>query len=442
MAAAHAENPDYFRLRAEWLRLKNQVFDANVELPTLATVLDDVRRLMEQRASIGLLYMDLAGDVQGEALHGWIAYDELLRGFSRALSGLRHDGLVQPKDVVAVLSVRGDKFLVFLGGAGPGPLDQESLGAVASRIHDRIVETLPRYVSAVALAPVAFHDGHALLQRDPMLRAERAIHRALDRAMLMSLRRRSRDEDRRALGLDALIRGSRVETLYQPIMDLRDLTVIGHEVFSRGPVGSPFEDAEALFLLAERTGRLIEFERLCRARALATARRHLGPGSKLFLNTSARAILDPEIADGALARQVEVHGLASADVVLEITERVAVEERAACGAVLRDLKGRGFGLAIDDMGAGYSSLHSVVEMEPDFLKFDVSLVRDIDRSLIKRSLLETLVELSVRIGAKVIAEGIEAESELTTLRDMGVGFGQGRYLAHPLHVPAEEGARP
>jgi EAL domain-containing protein (putative c-di-GMP-specific phosphodiesterase class I) len=67
-------------------------------------------------------------------------------------------------------------------------------------------------------------------------------------------------------------------------------------------------------------------------------------------------------------------------------------------------------------------------------------VRNIDRSLIKRSLLETLVELSQKIGAQVIAEGIEAESEFTTLRDMGVPLGQGRYLAAPTPVPPEGSA--
>jgi len=437
MTPRRVEDRDYYRLRAEWLRLKNQVFDANVELPTLAAVLDDVRRLLEERRSVGLVYLDLAGDVQGEALHGWIAYDELLRGFSRVLAGLRRDDYVATEDVIAVLSVRSDKFLLFLGGPGRGSLDEESVSALALRVRDRIIETLPRHVSALALAPVAFHDGHAVLLTDPTLRAERAIHRALDAAMLMSLRRRSRDEDRRARDLDTLIRESYVETLYQPIMDLLDLTVVWHEVFSRGPVGSPFEDAEALFLLAERTGRLIAFERLCRARALETAHRHLRSGNKLFLNTSARALLDPGLADDAFVQEVEAHGLDGSDVVLEINERMAVEQRAACGSVLRGLKRRGFGIAIDDMGAGYSSLHSVVEMEPDFVKFDVSLVRHIDRSLIKRSLLETLVDLSAKIGARVIAEGIEAESELTTLRDMGVRLGQGRYLAPPLHVPAE-----
>ena len=84
---------------------------------------------------------------------------------------------------------------------------------------------------------------------------------------------------------------------------------------------------------------------------------------------------------------------------------------------------------------------AVVEVEPDYLKFDVSLVRDIDRSLIKRSLLETLVDLAERIGARVVAEGIEAESELLALRDRGVGLGQGRYLAPPRPVPEEDAPR-
>ena len=108
---------------------------------------------------------------------------------------------------------------------------------------------------------------------------------------------------------------------------------------------------------------------------------------------------------------------------------------------LRELKRDGFGIAVDDMGAGYASLQALVEIEPDFMKFDVSMVRHIDRSLIKRSLLETLVDLARRIGAEVVAEGIEGEAELATLTDLGVRLGQGRHLAPPLPVP-EEGAAP
>jgi EAL domain-containing protein (putative c-di-GMP-specific phosphodiesterase class I) len=433
---SHVDEREYSRLRTEWLRLRNQVYDANAELPTLAAAVDDIRRLVEDRNVVGLLYLDLGGSSRAETAHGWMAHDELLRAFAQALVALRRDGTLGPRDLILALSVRSDKFLVVAAGSGSAALDEAALETLGAQLRVRMAEAVPAYLRALPAAPVAFLDGHALLQRDPTVRSERALHAALDMAMLMSLRRRNRAEDERAQDLDEIMRDGRVETLYQPILDLRDLSLVGHEVFSRGPVGSPFESAETLFALAERTGRLLEFERVCRGQAFSTARRHLKAGDKLFLNTSAAALLDPELAGRAFAERARNHGLEPGDVVLEIAERVAVEERAASSAALRDLKRFGFRLAIDDMGAGYASLHSVVEMEPDFTKFDVALVRHIDRSLIKQSLLETLVELSNKIGAQVIAEGIESESELTALRDLGVFLGQGRYLGAPAPLPA------
>jgi EAL domain-containing protein (putative c-di-GMP-specific phosphodiesterase class I) len=151
---------------------------------------------------------------------------------------------------------------------------------------------------------------------------------------------------------------------------------------------------------------------------------------------------DPELCGGGLRRAAAGAGLLPAELVLEVTERVAVEQRRSYRDALQELKADGFGIAIDDMGAGYSSLQALVEIEPDYMKFDVSLVRDIDRSLIKRSLLETLVDLSERIGAEVIAEGIEAESEFATLRELGVKLGQGRYLAPPRLVPDADAVAP
>lgn len=434
MSGPAPEEQEYYRLRAEWLRLKNHVYDVNTELPTLVAVLDDVRRLLEERGSLALVFLDLGANAQIEALQGWHAYDELVRGFAARLSGLRQDGTLSQRDVACVLSVRGDKFVLFAGGNGGPPPDRVAAEALVARVRERLLAAQAQTPGSPANV---FHLGHAVLQRDPMLRAERSVHRALDEAMFQCMRQRSRDEDRRTRDLDALIDARQVKTLYQPILDLRNLSVLGHEVFSRGPVGGPFEDAEGLFLLAERTGRLREFERLCRGQALSSARRHLGPHDKLFINTSAEALQDPEVAGQAFAAEVERQGLERSQVVLEITERVAVAERSAYQAALRELKRQGFGIAIDDMGAGYSSLRAVVEMEPSYLKFDIALVRNIDRSLIKRSLLETLVELSQKIGSEVIAEGIEAESEFNVLRDLGVKLGQGRYLAPPREVPLE-----
>src|SRR5262249_39990808 len=154
-----------------------------------------------------------------------------------------------------------------------------------------------------------------------------------------------------------------VSTFFQPIVDLRTLAVLGHEVFTRGPVGTPLEDAEGLFALAERTGRLGEVERPCRVRPPGGAPPPPSRGPERLLHPSARALTDPDVAGVGFVRLVESHGLAHRDVVLEINERVAFEGRPDYGAVLRELKRQGFGIAIDDMGAGYSSLHSVVEME-------------------------------------------------------------------------------
>jgi len=427
-----AENADYYRLRAEWLRLKNHVFDANTALPTLPAVLDEVRKLLDEVERVGLVYFDLGGGGPIESIHGWHAYDELLRGFAAALDALRAEGPLDPRDIIAVLAVRADKFLVFCANHSGKLLDAEGLRIWVRELRTALEAGLPRHLSLPA--PLEFQDGCALLTRDPMLRTERSIHRALDEAMQMSLRHQAVQEDLRAAQLDALLREHRLLTFYQPIVNLKTLDVVGHEVFTRGPAGSPFEDSEGLFALAERTHRLGELERLSRSQALTTAGRHLPRGKKLFMNTSARALHDPEVSRDLLRGHVIENGLSQSQVVLEITERLALSEREAHHAILHDLKRSGFEIAIDDMGAGYSSLQAVVELEPDYLKFDISLVRNIDRSLIKRSLLETLVEISRKIGAQVVAEGIEVRSEFTTLRDFGVALGQGHYLAPPAPV--------
>jgi len=435
-----ARGPDYFRLRAEWLRFKNHVYDTDVELPTLAAVLDDARRLLEERGSLGLVYLDPGSHGQTESLHGWQAYDEVIRGVAQTLKALREDGGLGPRDLIATLGIRSDKFILFVAGPKGSSLADAALEAMVKRLRERLATELPRRVTDALSIPVLLECGHALLHRDAMLRAERAVHRALDEAMLMAQRQRAREEDQRAQGLSALIESQQVVTLYQPILNLADLSVLGHEVFTRGRPGSPFEDPEQLFALALRTGRIVDFERLCRNRALELMPRHLPRGSKLFLNTAAHALRDPDVAGSGFVRRVDAQGLQHQDVVLEIAERMTFDARERPKDVLCELKRQGFRVAIDDMGAGYASLQSIVELEPDYLKFDIALVRGIDKSLIKRSLLETLVELSQKIGAAVIAEGIEAESELQTLRELGVGLGQGRFLAPPVLVPQDGAA--
>ena len=426
---------DHERLQAEWLRFRAHVVDATTGLPTLAAVLDDVRRLTEERGTAGLVYLDLAlpepatppdparGEVDPVVLMG------------RVLLSLKVEGGLGPRDIVSLLSVGSDKFLVFLRG-DQGGTDAPSAETRLHRLREQVQGAMRRLRPEPGPLP-SFRLGHSFLFRDPMLRTERSLHRALDEAMFQTVREHSAEAERRSQGLEEILAGG-VVTLFQPIVDLAGRHAVGHEVFSRGPAGGPFEDGERLFALASRFGRLLELERLCRRRSLRSAFRHLRPGVKLFLNTSARALLDEAVAGEAFIRQVDAQGLAHADVVLEITGGFSMEERRRYQRVVRRLKQEGFKVAIDDTGAGYASLQALVEMEPDYLKFDVSLVRPLAHNRIQRSLLETLVELSAKIGARVIAAGIESEAELVAVSGLGVSLGQGRHLAPPVLIPMED----
>lgn len=426
-----AYDSEYFRLRAEWLRYRGHLFDAGTSLPTLAWALEDARRLVEQRGVIGMLFMDLGADRRFERQRGWGLYDQCVLAFSEALGSLRAEAMIGVDDTVATIGVRSDKFVVFLAGAEAAPLTEDTLAVLAGAIADRLTEILAERLPAELGHATGFQFGTALLRRDPMLRPERSIHRGLDLAMSRSLEQWDSERDLHTSELARLIEKAEIVTFTQPIFDLVEMGRLGQEVFSRGRPGTAFEDPEHLFDLAERTGNLIELERLCRRRGLQALASRLEPGEKLFLNTTGRSLTDDEVAGVGFVRLVEKHGLAPENIVIEIAERFTLEEREAVRRSVADLKSAGFQIAIDDMGAGHSSLQSIVDLEPDYLKFDIALVRNIHRSVIKRSLLETLMEFSAKIGARVVAEGIEEESELETVRAIGVTLGQGHHLAAP-----------
>jgi len=244
----------------------------------------------------------------------------------------------------------------------------------------------------------------------------------------MSLAAREGIEAARHAELSRLITEVGVRTVFHPILYLADGKGIGHEALTRVTRATSFDSVEELFAFAESTDLLVDFERLCRAVAIRTVPGLRSPGL-LFLNASAPAVLDPEWFGGAMEELLGRSGMTPRDVVVEITERLAVGRHHGFQEALRRLKDKGYRVAIDDMGAGHASLQALAAIEPDFLKFDMRLVRDIDKSSIKRSLLETLRALAEKMHARVIAEGIEREGERATLVSLGIELGQG-FLFH------------
>jgi EAL domain-containing protein (putative c-di-GMP-specific phosphodiesterase class I) len=412
-----AADADYYRLRTEWLRYKSHLHDSLTGLPTLPALVEDVRHVLETQGCAEVVFLDPGRSGRHETTLGWAAYDRTVREFAALLGSLRETRELGSQDLLCIHTARSDRFLIFLAGVGRG---QRVLRALRRRL-----ESAPR---ASALRAIRLAAGCAELRDDPMIRVERAIHQAVADAVFASLAEREGGDAVRRNELKRLIGEGGVRSVFHPIVKLADRSVIGHEALTRPVRDGVFDSVEELFAFAESTELLAEFEALCRATAIRAAA-ELPRRGLLFLNASTLAVEDAQWTTGEVDALLAASGLAPSDVVVEITERVAIVRHSDFQSALRLFKQRGYRVAVDDMGAGYSSLRALADIEPDFLKFDVSLVRDIDQSSIKRSLLESLRVLADKIHARVIAEGVEREGELVSLLALGIELGQG-FLFH------------
>lgn len=412
---------DYYTLRTEWLRFRSQLFDGLTGLPALPAVIEDVRRLLEAQGSVNVVYVDVGRSGWRETTLGWAGYDGTVREFADRVGEFREAGVLGPEDLVCLQTVRSDRFLFFLA---PESADPEAGIRRQASLLGALGEGPAREGGAGFQGATRPAVGRARIRQDPMIRSERSIQQAVAEAVASSLMEREENDESRRAELGRMIDSSAVRSVFHPVVQLGDRQIMGHEALTRPTVGCGFVSVEELFAFAESTEMLVDFERLCRSTAIRSAAQVEGSGL-LFLNCSAPAVEDPEWGDGSVEEQLTACGLTPSDVVVEITERVAVEDRGSFRAALRLLKERGYRVAVDDMGAGHASLQALAEIEPDFLKFDAGLVREIDKSSIKQSLLESLRSLAEKIEARVIAEGVEREEERQTLVSLGIELGQG-----------------
>ena len=220
-----------------------------------------------------------------------------------------------------------------------------------------------------------------------------------------------------------------IRAVFQPIVRLRGGDIVGYEALARFDLapaegGVPDDrppDAQSWFELASELGRRVELEAACwEATSLA------GPppdGGLLFVNTSPAALADPRVR--------AARALLPPRVVLELSEHDAVADYDELRELLADWTVRGDRLAIDDAGAGYASLRHVLQLAPDYVKLDRSLISGIDHDANRRALTAALVAYGRDVGTAIIAEGVERGEEMRVLRAAGVAYAQGYLLARP-----------
>ena len=210
---------------------------------------------------------------------------------------------------------------------------------------------------------------------------------------------------------------------FQPIVDVSTRTVFAYEALIRTEEQS-LRRPDLLIATAERLERIHQLGRTVRA-AVARAAVEAPDSALLFVNVHGLELTDEELyaPDGPLAQ-------ISKRVVLEITERIGIDEVAGPTSVAM-LRRLGYRIAVDDLGAGYAALGALATLEPEVVKLDMSLVRDIERHPTKRRVVGAIATLCRELGSKVVAEGVETVAERTVLVDLGIDLLQGYLFAKP-----------
>ena len=217
---------------------------------------------------------------------------------------------------------------------------------------------------------------------------------------------------------------------FHPIVVTDTRQVYGYEALARGTLRT-LRSPEVMFEVAAEADLIWELGRLCRSKAIEAMTLRLTHGELLFLNVDPHDFADPQF--GQLDREVADPGR----VVIEITERTAIKDYPKFRERLKALRERGYRFAVDDAGSGYAGLGSIANLEPDFIKLDISLINCIDTNFIKQNLVETMVRFANDQGAMVIAEGVERAEEYETVKGLGVHLVQGFFL----HRPSENADR-
>jgi EAL domain-containing protein (putative c-di-GMP-specific phosphodiesterase class I) len=361
--------------------------------------------------------------------------EALLRYYQRAVGSAGYEVVTceRPADALAELD-KGRFDVILTDLAMPGMSGIELLRAARTRDMDVpviIITASP----ALETALQAIDEG-ALRYLVKPVRAEEllsAVERAvalgrmsrLKRQALAMLQQRGDEPGDRAGAIAAFDRALAGLTMaYQPVVDVAAGTVFGYEALMRSSEKA-YASPMVLLEAAERLDRLNDLGR--RVRILVAEQVPLAPPtSALLVNLHPRDLLDNDLFDPKAPLSLQARR-----VILEITERSLLEDVPNPHARIARLRALGYRIAVDDLGAGYAGLNSFAQLEPDLVKLDLTLVRDIHLAPTKRSLVQAMIEVCRQLKVLLIAEGVETAAERDVLSELRCPLMQGYLFARP-----------
>lgn len=216
------------------------------------------------------------------------------------------------------------------------------------------------------------------------------------------------------------------EYAYQPIVDLDRKAIFAHEALVRGPAG---EGAMSVLSQVNENNRY-RFDQACRVKAIKGASQ-LGIQEYISINFLPNAIYKPELCIRTTLAAAQAHGFPVERIIFEVTEGERVDDGPWFAQILREYQRCGFKTAIDDFGAGFAGMKLLADFQPDLIKIDMDLIRNVDVNRPRQAIVRSLVQLCKDMNIQVIAEGIETPGERDFLVDAGIRLMQGYLFAKP-----------
>jgi EAL domain-containing protein (putative c-di-GMP-specific phosphodiesterase class I)/GGDEF domain-containing protein len=426
-AAADPSGKTVDRLRQERL-----VFDGVTGLPLHPFEDPDRASAIERIERLGVIYLQIGKFFGFEELYGWELYDRVLLAVS---GGLREDvgaSRLGPHFVSLRYSGSDGFYVLFDLPAATRGRALPSLEQEALNFQERAMRRLRHTFGGTTVDLMSVHVSSLSADDNPRVRPSRHLIRNLAEAVKIVSQRQTREKLDLCAELKGVIGRRKLKAAFQPVRHLPDGEILGYEALIRGPQGSALERPNILFAVAHENEMSVELETLCLDTIFRTLPRAVNSG-QLFVNASSRLLRHPIFLDD---RNLRAINRSHADVVVEISEKEMVGDYSTFAEIVRTIRRSKLQIAIDDAGSGYSGLETILNLRPDYIKVADSLVRNLEDDPIKREIIVSLAAIGKRIGAIVIAEGIEREEERQALVDLGIPYGQGFLLGRPaIHGP-------
>jgi EAL domain-containing protein (putative c-di-GMP-specific phosphodiesterase class I) len=415
LGSANAERVD----RVEY---EQMLHDSLTGLPTLPVAIERSRQLFKERGELVVLYFSFVRYSKIEEIYGWEKLDSVLETTASAVRDFLDDDDLGASRVMVSFTNDDDFIFFHVPASGVAAATESEITEMTTRLQRHVGAKIEEAHGEDIAALFDIYVGRAHVYYNPKIRLERLIYRGIREAANASRSLEQRERARRVADLRTSLRDRMVYVDYHPIVVASTREIFGYEALARGQMRT-LRSPEVMFDVAAEADLIWELSRLCRARALEGMNTRLAPGQLLFINVDPHDFTDPAFTEQEVTDPSRV--------VIEITERTAIKDYPKFRERLKAFRAMGYRFAVDDAGSGYAGLGSIANLEPDFIKLDISLINAIDTNFIKQNLVQTMVRFAEDHNAMVIAEGVERAEEFKTVQELGVHLVQGFFLHRP-----------